>query len=190
MAASSSALPSFERSISLNDLDSALNVREQVERDLVVPEDAKHRFLRATPHFSFVLPSFRQFDALDFRKFLYSSLVDVEIFKELENSKILNWCKAVHAMVPLLTLGDGNCLMHAASLAMWGVNDRYQILRRAVYQSLLEDAQGVLIFLVISLSRVFFIDSGILVGQSQNDSRKLHTHDCTTYDISFFRVNF
>ena len=133
----------FERSISLNDLDSALHVRELVEQDAVVPEDGKHRFLEATPRYSFVLPSFRRFQVHDFRKFLYNYLVDVEIFKELEATKRLNWCNEVHPMVPLLTIGDGNCLMHAASLAMWAVNDRYQILRRSVYQCFLEDVQGI-----------------------------------------------
>jgi OTU domain-containing protein 7 len=28
--------------------------------------------------------------------------------------------------------GDGNCLLHAASLAMWGVHDRQLMLRRAL----------------------------------------------------------
>ena len=141
-SASSTLFPSFERSISLNDLDSALNMRELVERDVVVPGDASQRFLEEMPQQSFFLPNFEQIETSDYRKFLYSSLVDMEILRELENVNILNWCKDVHPMVPLQTIGDGNCLMHAASLAMWAVNDRYQILRRSVHQSLLEDAQG------------------------------------------------
>ena len=27
-------------------------------------------------------------------------------------------------------MGDGNCLLHAASVAMWGVQDRERVLRR------------------------------------------------------------
>ena len=35
-------------------------------------------------------------------------------------------------LIPLQTTGDGNCLLHAASLAMWGHHDRFHALRRAV----------------------------------------------------------
>ena len=33
---------------------------------------------------------------------------------------------------PLNTKGDGNCLLHALSLAMWGVHDRHLRLRTAL----------------------------------------------------------
>jgi len=35
--------------------------------------------------------------------------------------------------------GDGNCLLHAVSLAIWGVPDEAMLLRRLVYLSLVED---------------------------------------------------
>ena len=31
---------------------------------------------------------------------------------------------------PLATTGDGNCLLHAASLGMWGFHDRLLTLRQ------------------------------------------------------------
>ena len=31
------------------------------------------------------------------------------------------------------TTGDGNCLLHAASLAMWGFHDRLLTLRKALH---------------------------------------------------------
>ena len=34
---------------------------------------------------------------------------------------------------PLATTGDGNCLLHAASLGMWGFHDRLLTLRKALY---------------------------------------------------------
>lgn len=37
---------------------------------------------------------------------------------------------------PLLTTGDGNCLLHAASLGMWGFHDRKLTLRAALHEIL------------------------------------------------------
>lgn len=132
----------FERNISLNDLDSALDVREIVRRDVVVPEDVtKHRYLDSSTKYSFVLTSFQDF-TIEFRKFVYSFLVDGYILRELEAARRLNWCSSLGRMVTVNTLGDGNCLMHAASIGMWAVNDRYQTLRKTAYEALLEDVEG------------------------------------------------
>jgi hypothetical protein len=134
--------PNFERSISLNDLDSSLRVRELIEVDVVTPEEeTKHCHLKSTSAFTFALKSFTPF-SLDFKKFLCSYLLDVGIYKEMEVNKLLNWCPALFPMVPILTMGDGNCLMHAASIGMWAVNDRYHILRKLVYNAILEDTQS------------------------------------------------
>ena len=35
--------------------------------------------------------------------------------------------------------GDGNCLLHAVSLAMWAVDDSELVLRKALYDVLRED---------------------------------------------------
>lgn len=137
-----SSPPNFERSISLNDLDSSLRVRELIKEDIISPEDEKkHCHLKYSSEFTFVLKSFKDL-ALDFKKFLYSYLLDVGIYKELEENKELNWCPSLFPMVPVLTLGDGNCLMHAASIGMWAVNDRYHTLRKLVYDAILEDTEG------------------------------------------------
>ena len=49
----------------------------------------------------------------------------------------LNWLRECTHLIPLYTTGDGNCLLHAASLAMWGFEDKGFILRNAVYESLI-----------------------------------------------------
>ncbi|GFS10036.1 OTU domain-containing protein 7B [Elysia marginata] len=36
----------------------------------------------------------------------------------------------------MATSGDGNCLLHAASLAMWGIHDRQLILRKELHEAL------------------------------------------------------
>lgn len=61
----------------------------------------------------------------------------------------LNWWQAVgQKLWPLSTSGDGNCLLHAASLGnwlkscslrvvgMWGLHDRQLVLRGALYEML------------------------------------------------------
>lgn len=37
------------------------------------------------------------------------------------------------SLLPLATSGDGNCLLHAASLGMWGFHDRDLMLRKSLY---------------------------------------------------------
>lgn len=56
-------------------------------------------------------------------------------------SGCLNWwcsdseCSA-RRLLPLATSGDGNCLLHAASLSMWGIHDRLLTLRQALHYTL------------------------------------------------------
>ncbi|NXK88522.1 OTU7B protein, partial [Formicarius rufipectus] len=49
----------------------------------------------------------------------------------------LNWWVTVdpscQRLLPLATTGDGNCLLHAASLGMWGFHDRDLVLRKSLY---------------------------------------------------------
>ncbi|NXT22016.1 OTU7B protein, partial [Syrrhaptes paradoxus] len=49
----------------------------------------------------------------------------------------LNWWANVdpscQRLLPLATTGDGNCLLHAASLGMWGFHDRDLMLRKSLY---------------------------------------------------------
>ena len=43
---------------------------------------------------------------------------------------------ACQRLLPLATTGDGNCLLHAASLAMWGFHDRMLTLRKALFKAM------------------------------------------------------
>lgn len=68
-------------------------------------------------------------------------LIECSTLNSLESSQRLNWwvdsgvCRKVW---PLSTSGDGNCLLHAASLAMWGFHDRRLTLRKALHNILSE----------------------------------------------------
>lgn len=51
----------------------------------------------------------------------------------------LNWWTStgrLPCLEPLATSGDGNCLLHAASLYMWGFHDHFLILRTALHRLL------------------------------------------------------
>lgn len=132
----------LQRTMSLTDVNTSSAIRDGIERDVTIPADKnKHRFLLCLPRHNFVLPSLTRFDQ-DFRKFLLSALVDLSLMRKLEASKCINWCSMLPRFLPLLTMGDGNCLMHAASLCMWAVHDRRLTLRKTVYQVLIEDQAG------------------------------------------------
>ena len=42
---------------------------------------------------------------------------------------------------PCVSIGDGNCLLHAVSLAMWCIEDTNMLLRRLLYVALVEDEE-------------------------------------------------
>lgn len=77
----------------------------------------------------------------DFRSFIERDLIEQSMLVALEQAGRLNWWVSVdptcQRLLPLATTGDGNCLLHAASLGMWGFHDRDLILRKALH-SLME----------------------------------------------------
>ncbi|CAG2105833.1 unnamed protein product [Medioppia subpectinata] len=86
-----------------------------------------------TPDFTFTLPDL-SIHPEDFRLFLEHDLIEKSTLVSLESSQRLNWWSAVcHKLWPLATTGDGNCLLHAASLGMWGFHDRLLVLRKALH---------------------------------------------------------
>lgn len=56
-------------------------------------------------------------------------------------------------MWPLSTTGDGNCLLHAASLGMWGIHDRQLMLRKILYEMLTRFVFEYLFSLSTNISR-------------------------------------
>ncbi|VDM23975.1 unnamed protein product [Toxocara canis] len=88
------------------------------------------------PSCAFVLPNLSELPA-EFRHFLEEDLIETTILKKLENSGHLNWwCwnGGGQRLWPLSTSGDGNCLLHAASLGLWGVHDRHLMLRKTLHE--------------------------------------------------------
>jgi hypothetical protein len=89
---------------------------------------------------SFLLPNLFELPD-DIRIRVMDSLVDTPTMTTLEETKRLNWwvnkklpCPRLY---PLLTSGDGNCLLHATSLAMWGFHDHSLSMRKALNETMI-----------------------------------------------------
>uniref|UniRef100_A0A914CBM2 ubiquitinyl hydrolase 1 n=1 Tax=Acrobeloides nanus TaxID=290746 RepID=A0A914CBM2_9BILA len=93
--------------------------------------------LRA-PAYAFILPNLEKYPD-DFRRFLERDMIEMATLRRLEISGHLNWwCTQNNnqKLWPLVTTGDGNCLLHAASLGIWGVHDRQLHLRKTLHDVL------------------------------------------------------
>lgn len=91
---------------------------------------------------TFTLPDLTIF-ADDFVAFLEKDLIETSTLVSLEQAGRLNWWAELGAsqkLWPLATTGDGNCLLHAASLGMWGFHDRLLTLRKALHATLTKGA--------------------------------------------------
>nr|CAD7407275.1 unnamed protein product [Timema poppensis] len=94
-----------------------------------------NQFFIETPVSTFTLPDLTIYPE-DFRGFLEKDLIEMSMLVSLEQGGRLNWWAdsgACQRLWPLATTGDGNCLLHAASLGMWGFHDRLLTLRKALY---------------------------------------------------------
>ena len=73
-----------------------------------------------TPVYTFTLPDITRYPE-DFREFLKKDLIEVSSLIQLEQSGRLNWWAETgtcQRLWPIATTGDGNCLLHAASLGI------------------------------------------------------------------------
>ncbi|XP_052277696.1 OTU domain-containing protein 7B-like isoform X1 [Dreissena polymorpha] len=106
--------------------------RQNVLHDIV--EDCHDNMYVQT----FLLPDISGYSD-DFRDFLEKDLIELSTLVSLEQAGRLNWWAELgvcQRLMPMATSGDGNCLLHAASLAMWGIHDRQLMLRKALYDTL------------------------------------------------------
>ncbi|XP_071449536.1 OTU domain-containing protein 7B-like [Hetaerina americana] len=92
-----------------------------------------NQYFIETPIFTFTLPDLSIYPD-DFRDYLEKDLIEISSLASLEQAGRLNWwADTCQRLWPLATTGDGNCLLHAASLGMWGFHDRLLTLRKALH---------------------------------------------------------
>ncbi|NXJ86441.1 OTU7B protein, partial [Trogon melanurus] len=105
-------------------------------RSHVSSANGSSEHLLEMPICTFQLPDLTVY-AEDFRSFIERDLIEQSMLVALEQAGRLNWWANVdpscQRLLPLATTGDGNCLLHAASLGMWGFHDRDLMLRKSLY---------------------------------------------------------
>ncbi|XP_065585213.1 OTU domain-containing protein 7B isoform X2 [Cyrtonyx montezumae] len=101
-----------------------------------VSSNGSSEHLLEMPISTFQLPDLTVYSE-DFRSFIERDLIEQSMLVALEQAGRLNWWANVdpscQRLLPLATTGDGNCLLHAASLGMWGFHDRDLVLRKSLY---------------------------------------------------------
>lgn len=105
---------------------------------------AREQFPLEMPIYTFQLPDLSVYSE-DFRSFIERDLIEQSTMVALEQAGRLNWwstmCTSCKKLLPLATTGDGNCLLHAASLGMWGFHDRDLVLRKSLYAMMKNGAE-------------------------------------------------
>lgn len=66
-------------------------------------------------------------------------MLDMHRNKVFVDGIVTNWGLRCMAMFPLVTKGDGNCLLHGVSLAICGVLDQCGNVRNRLVDTLLDD---------------------------------------------------
>lgn len=115
----------------------AVKIRERTPEDLVKPPSGIIHHFRTMHRYTIEMFRMCQF-CPQFRETLQKALTDQATQTSLERHRKLNWCMEVRRLVPLKTNGDGNCLMHAASQYMWGIEDVDLVLRKTLFSALKE----------------------------------------------------
>ncbi|XP_065105743.1 tumor necrosis factor alpha-induced protein 3 [Paramisgurnus dabryanus] len=129
-------LPKF---LFVSNLLKAVKIRERVPNDVVKPSSSSGllHHLRSMHRYTLEMIRMSQFPQA-FREVIQAAILDRAMQGSLEQEKRLNWCREVKKLVPLRTNGDGNCLLHAASQYLLGVQDTDLVLRKALYAVLKE----------------------------------------------------
>ena len=131
--------PNLPRAISEANLAMVNNLKEEI-RSRVVGVSGKPHTVKDLTNTTVQLPELRKLPP-DFQRMLKEALFDQDMKETLKRAKALNWCRTIRHLYPLRTMGDGNCLLHAVSLAMWGIEDSCMLLRRLLYVALVEDEE-------------------------------------------------
>lgn len=127
-----------KRGLSMVNADIVGEARYKVMEDKVPGTNERYERFGEMSDFTFVLPDLNNFPE-ELSEFLRTDLIETSALVALEQAGRLNWWADSgfsQRLLPLATVGDGNCLLHAASLGMWGFQDRLLTLRKALHDTL------------------------------------------------------
>ncbi|XP_022294092.2 tumor necrosis factor alpha-induced protein 3-like isoform X3 [Crassostrea virginica] len=116
---------------------------ELVKNDIDTTSHQRRRpfCLKSLYLYSALLPCLKLVNE-EFKHFYNLIVLDLDVKDDLQRSKVINWCRTSKKLCPIKTRGDGNCLLHAVSLFLWGVEDRDLLLRRLLYLTLANDPKN------------------------------------------------
>ncbi|XP_060703368.1 tumor necrosis factor alpha-induced protein 3-like isoform X1 [Hemiscyllium ocellatum] len=117
----------------------AVELRAVISEDIVRPTSAKPfiHHLNKLHEYTLQLCSTRGYQR-KFRRMVEQALFDEEIYKTLQEARVLNWCREVRKQFPLKVPGEGNSLLHSISLYMWGVQDTDLVLQKTFHEALVK----------------------------------------------------
>ncbi|XP_057309943.1 OTU domain-containing protein 7A-like [Hydractinia symbiolongicarpus] len=128
------------RGFSVSNMELVQKAREQLSIEENEREDgSQFEMFDESARKNFVLPDISQFSR-ELANFIKNDLISINTLQTLTSADYLNWWADIGAcrkLFPLSTVGDGNCLLHAASLGMWGFHDRLLTLRKSLHQFML-----------------------------------------------------
>eukprot|EP01129_Flabellula_baltica_P008150 TRINITY_DN3212_c0_g1_i2.p1 TRINITY_DN3212_c0_g1~~TRINITY_DN3212_c0_g1_i2.p1 ORF type:complete len:509 (+),score=95.45 TRINITY_DN3212_c0_g1_i2:81-1529(+) len=112
-------------------------IRSVIRDSLMMDEETHFKIIEEIPQYTLTLPDFNLFPE-HMQEFIRKDLIEVNHINGLTMSEpmVINWHSELSYVQPLKTEGDGNCLLHAVSLGMWGVHDRDLLLRMALYETM------------------------------------------------------
>jgi len=121
------------RTLSSSNLDLTHRCKGVVRGDYVatVPKGGSTYF-KSVPGLTLAFSSLEG----EFKDKIYEVVVNRFALEALTEERVINWCDFVTSVLPLNNISDTNCLLHAASLGMWGFQDRDHILRNALHDSI------------------------------------------------------
>ena len=123
----------LKRTLSSTNIDAARQIHEFIKIQQDACKDQVPSLNRDATKSSMILPE--QYNSQTFKM-----CIDLRTLHVLESSMALNWCVNCRSLLPLQVDEDGNCLLHALSLYMFGVHDRHLVLRQLLYQRLFMEA--------------------------------------------------
>lgn len=101
----SDVVPPFKKNFSDCSPHMAKSLQESIQNDIDTSERNKTFCLRCYHVYSITLPDLSLYPE-GFRHFYLMNIVDADIRQDLQDNKIINWCRTAKTLYPLKTKGE------------------------------------------------------------------------------------
>ncbi|XP_059153951.1 tumor necrosis factor alpha-induced protein 3-like [Physella acuta] len=97
-----------------------------------------YTFSRDFSHYDCQLPALKSLPK-QLEELYAATLLDNDMMADLTARQLLNWPPGTTQLFAVAVPRDGNCLLHAASVAVWGVDDSLHVLRELLLITITND---------------------------------------------------